>query len=255
MALYDTIKLSIDLYHNEPIHIFTNSLNSLYLLNTQIRHPSLHTNHPNRTILSEMIKMLQKRTNLFTIYKVRAHSNIARNDKADELAKAGHEEEYRLSIFPYKDAHSKPYFLYKDFWLGNMSCTSYKEPIRHLQKYLIKHNNMFLLEYLKEKFPYISKWTNDPNIDNKLSKTFCTNPQIIEPQIKQLLKFRTGQYMGNTRKHLFWPTRYPNPNAVFATPMKKTPSYMSSLDVLTQSYMVSLFNDTTKLSRKYINYS
>ena len=71
-----------------------------------------------------------------------------------------------------------------------MSRTPYKDPIRHLQKYLIKHNNMFLLEYLEEKFPYISIWTNDPNIDNELSNTFWTNPQITKPQIKQLFKFR-----------------------------------------------------------------
>ena len=71
---------------------------------------------------------------------------------------------------------------------------------------------MFLLEYLEEKFPYISKWTNDPNIDNELSNTFWTNPQITELQTKQLLKFIIWQYMGNTRKHLFWPTRYPNSN-------------------------------------------
>ena len=159
MALYDIIKISIDLYHNEHDHIFINSLNSLYLLNTQIKHSSLHTNHADRTILSDMVEMLQKRTNILTIYKVKAHSNITINDKADELAKARYEEEHRLSIFLNEDAHSKSYFLHKDFWLGNMSRTPYKGPIRHLQKYLIKYNNMFLLEYLKEKFPYISKWT------------------------------------------------------------------------------------------------
>ena len=93
-----------------------------------------------------------------------------------------------------------------------MSQTPYKRPIKHLQKYLTKRNNMFLLKHLEEKFPYISKWTNDPNIDNELFNTFWTNPQIIKAQIKQLLKFRIGQYMGNTRKNLFWPTRYPNPN-------------------------------------------
>ena len=91
MALYDTIKLSLELYHNESVHIFTNNLNSLYLLNTQIRHSSLHTNYPDKTILLEMVQMLQQRTNTLTIYKVRVHSNIASNDKANEVAKAEHE--------------------------------------------------------------------------------------------------------------------------------------------------------------------
>ena len=157
MALYDTVNLSPELYHNEPVHIFTDSLNSLYVLNTQIKHPSLHTNYPNKTILFEMVRMLQQRTHILTIYKVRAYSIITGNNKADKYAKVGHELEHRLSILPYEDTHSMPYFLHKDFWLGSMSYTPYKGPIRHLQKYLIKHNNMFLLEYLEEKFYYISK--------------------------------------------------------------------------------------------------
>ena len=41
-----------------------------------------------------MVEMLQKRTNILTIYKVRAHYNITGNDKADELAKAEQEEEH-----------------------------------------------------------------------------------------------------------------------------------------------------------------
>ena len=95
-----------------------------------------------------------------------------------------------------------------------MSRTPYKGPIQHLQKYLIKHNNMFLAEYLGEKFPYINKWTNDSNINNELFITFWTNLQTTEPQIKKLLKFRTRQYMSNTCKNLFWLTRYPNPKCV-----------------------------------------
>ena len=221
MALYDTLKLSINLYHNETMHIFTDSLNSLYLLITQIIHPSLHTNHPDKTILSEMVQMLQQRTHTLTIHKVRAHSNIHGNDKVDELAKAGHDSEHQWHLSPHEYAHSTPYFLHKDSWLGNMDRTPYKGPIRHLQKQLTKQRNIFLLEQLEDKFPYISKWTNDPNIDNTLSNTFWTNPQIIEAQIKQILKFRTGQYMGNTRKHLFWPTKYPNPNCQIYTSQEK----------------------------------
>ena len=108
--------------------------------------------------------------------------------------------------------HTLPPTPPQDIWIGNMSSTPYKGPIRHLQKQLGKYNNIFLLEYLEDKFPYISKWTNDPNIDNEFSNTFWTNPQITKAQIKQLLKFRIGQYIGNTCKHLFWPTKCPNPN-------------------------------------------
>ena len=71
---------------------------------------------------------------------------------------------------------------------------------------------MFLLEYLEEKFPNINKWTCDPNIDKVLSNRFWTNPQRSKSQITQVLKFCTGQYMGNICKHLFWPNRFQNSN-------------------------------------------
>ena len=200
MAIYDTIKLSSTQFQHEPVHIFANSLNSLYLLNTQIKYPSIYNNHPNKTILSEMVKMLQQRNHPLIIYKMCTHSNICGNDKADFLAKEGNELEYRHPCFPHEYAHSTPYYLHKEFWLGNMMRTPYKGPIRHLQTYLTKYYNLFLLEHLEEHFPYISKWTNDPNIDHELSNSFWKNSQIIKAQIKQLLKFCTRQYMGNTTK-------------------------------------------------------
>ena len=153
------------------MHIFIDSLNSLYLLLTQITHPSLHTNHPDKTILSEMVQMLQQQTHILTRHKVRAYSNIHGNDKADELAKAGHDSEHQWPLSPHEYAHSTPYFLHKDSWLGNMNRTPHKGPIRHLQKQLTKQKNIFL-EQLEDKFPYINKWKNDPNIDNTLSNTF-----------------------------------------------------------------------------------
>ena len=132
MALYDTLKMSITQYQNEPVHIFTNSLNSLYLLNTQIKHPSLHNNHRDKTILEEMVAMLQQCTQTLTIYKVCAHSNIFCNDKANELVKAGNELEYKHPSFLHEHAHSTPYYLHKDLWLGFMSRNPYNGPIRHL---------------------------------------------------------------------------------------------------------------------------
>jgi hypothetical protein len=59
MAIYTTINLSITTYPEEPVFIFTDSLNSLYLLNTQMKYPSLHNNHPDKTILTKIIEMLQ----------------------------------------------------------------------------------------------------------------------------------------------------------------------------------------------------
>jgi hypothetical protein len=57
MAIYTTIKLSITTYTEEPVFIFTDSLNSLYLLNTQMKHPSIYNSHPDKTILTQIIEM------------------------------------------------------------------------------------------------------------------------------------------------------------------------------------------------------
>ena len=86
-----------------------------------------------------------------------------------------------------------------------MHYTPYKGFIRNFQRYLIKYTTKHHLTELTRHFPNINKWTSDVNIDKISSNTFWTNPQILEKQIKQLIKFRTNQYMGNARKRLFWP--------------------------------------------------
>jgi hypothetical protein len=57
---------------------------------------------------------------------------------------------------------------------------------------------------MAQKFPNISKWTMNPDIDNELSNKFWSNPAITDSQKTTFLKFRTGQYMGNARKQLFF---------------------------------------------------
>ena len=94
MAIHKTLKIITTQYAHEPAHIFTDCINVLYLLNTHITHPSLHNNHPDKTILTSMVEMLQNRTQLTTLHKVHAHANIDGNEKADELAKLGRAKEH-----------------------------------------------------------------------------------------------------------------------------------------------------------------
>ena len=119
------------------------------------------------------------------------------------LAKAGNEPDHRFHTK--KHMTSPLYFLHKDFWLGNTSHMPYKESLYDLQRYVIKHLNMYLMlkNYLQHvhfenKFLNISKWISNSNIDNKLFNTLWKNPQIFKAQIKQLIKFCTCHYMRNT---------------------------------------------------------
>ena len=134
-----------------------NSLNSIYLLLTQIFHPTLHNNHPDKTILTEMVTMLQQRTQSTTIIKVRAHSNIEGNETTYALAKAGCFKQHFYPTLPYEHAHATPYYLQKSFWKSSMARTPYKGPIRHFQRYLIKYDYEYHLLHKAKLFPSISK--------------------------------------------------------------------------------------------------
>ena len=104
MAIHATLKIIHEEYPNEPAYIFTNCLNGLYIIKTQIKHLTLHNNHPDKTILQEIVKLLQQRTQPTTLYKVRAHANILGNEK---------EKEHIDAINPHEFAHSTPYYYQK----------------------------------------------------------------------------------------------------------------------------------------------
>ena len=152
--------------------------------------------------------MLQTKTQPIVLHQVKVHANITGNEIVDVSVKSEHTKPLSLSNEPYEHAYSTPYYLHKDEWIG-MHYTPYKSPIRNFQRYLQKYTNDTHLTEQAINFPNIHKWTSDTNIDNISSNTFWTNPQIIEFQIEQLIKFRTNHYMDNAHKHLLWILRYP----------------------------------------------
>ena len=89
-------------------------------------------NHPNTIILQEIVELLQQRTQPTTLYKVRVHTNIEGNEKADELAKEGREKEHTDVINPHEFAHSTPYYYQKDWWHS-----------------MVKHRTKAQLDFLK----------------------------------------------------------------------------------------------------------
>jgi len=84
MAIYKTLRLITTKYLDEPAHIFTDCLNCLYNLNTHIKHPTMHNNHADKTILTDMVDMLKTHTQPTTLHKVKAHINIEGNEQGDE---------------------------------------------------------------------------------------------------------------------------------------------------------------------------
>ena len=187
MAIHQTIQKINNEFPNEPAHIFTDCLYGLYVIKTQIKHPAQHNNHPDKTILKEIVEMLQKRTQPTTMYKVRAHANIESNEKADKLAKEGREKGHYDAINLQKFAHATPYYYQKDWWHFILE-TPDKGPIRFLEKHIIKHDRKNNLEIVATLFPNIDKWIANEDIDNDLSNDFWTNKNIIDSQKTSLLK-------------------------------------------------------------------
>ena len=60
--------------------------------------------------------MLQCRTQITTLHKVRAYVNIDGNEHAYTLAKIGHKLDHMNVATPYEHAHPAPYYLQRD-WL------------------------------------------------------------------------------------------------------------------------------------------
>ena len=164
-------------YPNEPAYIFIDNLNVLYLLNTQIKHPTLHNSHPDQVTLASMVQLLQSRSQPITLYKVGAHV-IDGNEQTDKLAKEGLDLIHRSATHPYEHAHATPYYYHKDKW-SSMIDTPNKGPVRFLEKKNDRINN---LEIMAIQTPNICKWTGNEDIDKEFSNEFWNNPTITDKQ-------------------------------------------------------------------------
>ena len=87
MVIHEILILIFIKYLHEHAHIFTDCLNCLYNLNTQIIHPIMHNNHADKTILTNMFEILKTRSQPTTFYKVKAHINIEEKKKQTSLQK------------------------------------------------------------------------------------------------------------------------------------------------------------------------
>ena len=100
MAMHKTLQNLNTKYPNKPANSFTDCINALYPLNLQIQHPSIHNNHPNKTLLESMVQLLKSRTKPTNLHKVRAHVGIERY----KCAKIGSGKDHRKANQPYKHA-------------------------------------------------------------------------------------------------------------------------------------------------------
>jgi hypothetical protein len=76
-------------HHMQDTQIFTNSLNSIYLIHNHMRHPSSQHNHPDKLLIAAIVNHITWSTHKITIQKVRAHTSIIGNEIVEQLANIG----------------------------------------------------------------------------------------------------------------------------------------------------------------------
>ena len=187
-------------------HIFTDSLNSIYLINNHIQHPTSQHHHPDKLLIAALINQIYWTPHMVHIHKVRAHTGISGNEMADTLANMGTLQD-KPDITPrIHIARTTPY------WLASCPTGTHDGAIRNLHTFITKEHENRECALAIQKYPYVNKWISNEQIHQKLSNHFWKSKQVPDTQITQTLKLRYAQYMGNHRKHIFWPLQFRNPN-------------------------------------------
>ena len=78
-------------------------------------------------------------TQISTLHKMKAHTNINGNEQAHARAKQGRELDHIDAATPYEHTHPTPYYFQKGWW-HSMQETLDKGPIRHLGKHILKYD-------------------------------------------------------------------------------------------------------------------
>ena len=114
MIILHTLTITNKDFPNELAHTIIDYLNGLCVIKNQIKHPTLHNNQLDKTILEGIINFHIQRTQPTTLYKVRARANITGHEEVDTLAKEGTSKEHSNESQPHEFAHSTPYYYQKD---------------------------------------------------------------------------------------------------------------------------------------------
>lgn len=70
-------------------HVFIDNLNSIFLINNHIQHPTWQQHHPNKLLIASIVHKIYWTPHTIHIHKVHAHSCITRNEIVDTLANEG----------------------------------------------------------------------------------------------------------------------------------------------------------------------
>jgi ribonuclease HI len=120
---------------NAP-HIATDSLTSMFQIRKQLRRPQDQVDHQHSTLLEQAAKMVEDSDHKITLYKVKGHSHLVGNEKADEIAQGvakGHiPEESCLEVCTPSNDPGAQYWPYK-IRIRPESCRNLYRPLVDLK--------------------------------------------------------------------------------------------------------------------------
>ena len=132
-------------------HIFRNNLNSIYLINNHVQHPTSQHHHHDKFLIATIIQ--KKWTlHLIHIHKVRAHTGIMGNEIADTQANKGTFKDKTSPTPHIHIAHTTPY------WLASCPTATSDGAMRYLHKFITKEHDSREVRVAQNKFPYVDEW-------------------------------------------------------------------------------------------------
>ena len=153
-------------------HIYTDSLNNIYLISNHIQHPTSQHHHPDKLLIAAIIHQINWTPHLIQIHKVWAHTCIIGNNTVDTLANEGALKE-KPNATPHKHiAHATPY------WSASCPIATRDDAIRNMQTFVTKAHNHRQVRTTQHKYPYIEEWLSNDQINQKLSKHFWKSNKI-----------------------------------------------------------------------------
>lgn len=159
-ALFLAIQHTQTLTHD--VHIFTDSLDSIYLLSNHLRDPSSRHNYPNK-----LLTVISNKHNIISQYKKSMHMIIS-------------PEMMRQTNLPNKDpfANPIPYLLLPFHLIGYHipyqppvfpTSTQHNSTIHNLKWYVEKEYFNSTISYTTNNIPYINKWLQNTTIHHPWS--------------------------------------------------------------------------------------
>ena len=127
-------------------HVFTISLNIIYLINNHIHHPTSQLYHPDKLLIAAIVRQIYWTPHKIHIHKVRARTGITGNVIADDLANEGTTKEKPEATPHIHIGHSTPY------WLASCPTTTHDGAIRNLRTFITKEHGNKEANLAKHKF-------------------------------------------------------------------------------------------------------